>query len=82
MDKFFKTCFLLLYAIGLVFAIVLEQRWGKKDLPQKPVFGAESKTCGTVDCILREKIVVFRSLDASWKIAIRKGLLPAWGKQE
>ncbi|TGK17310.1 hypothetical protein EHO61_12955 [Leptospira fluminis] len=80
MDKIFKTCFVVLYAIALLFLIVLDIRWGKKETLPRPTFGPEGKSCVTLECILREKNMVFGSLDRSWKLISSKRLYPDWDR--
>ncbi|TGL46580.1 hypothetical protein EHQ61_17710 [Leptospira wolffii] len=81
MNKFFKTCFLLLYIVGLVFGLVLDQRWGKKDPPPRIAFREDSRSCQTLECILREKNLVLGALDKSWNTIREKRLFPDWENQ-
>lgn len=80
LNKLFKTCFLLLYILGLVFGLVLDQRWGRKDLPQRPTIRTEARSCQTLECILREKNLVLGALDKSWNSIREKRLFPDWAK--
>ncbi|EPG75710.1 hypothetical protein LEP1GSC058_0760 [Leptospira fainei serovar Hurstbridge str. BUT 6] len=80
MDKVFKTCFVLIYTIGLLFLILLDIRWGKKDPIPKPGLREEGRTCVNLECILREKNVVLKSLDKSWEIISSKRLFPDWDR--
>ncbi|TGK05358.1 hypothetical protein EHQ53_17120 [Leptospira langatensis] len=78
MDKFFKTCFLLIYIFGIVFLIILDQRWGKKTPIPRPSFGEEGRNCQSLECILREKNLVLGALDRSWNQIRDKRLFPDW----
>ncbi|PJZ24981.1 hypothetical protein CH352_10420 [Leptospira hartskeerlii] len=76
MDKLFKTAFLLIYTLGLVFLIVLQERWGKKDSVPRPAIAEASRKCQYLECILREKNLVLGALDKSWKQIGTKRLFP------
>lgn len=79
MDKLFKTAFLLIYTVGLIFLIILQERWGKKDLvPARPVIAEASRNCQYLECILREKNLVLGALDKSWKLIGSKRMFPDW----
>ncbi|TGL61638.1 hypothetical protein [Leptospira sarikeiensis] len=78
MDKVFKTSFLLIYLFGLVFLVILQERWGKKDVPARPVFADNSRNCQYLECILREKNLVLGALDKSWNLIRDKRLFPDW----
>ncbi|PJZ76648.1 hypothetical protein CH365_11485 [Leptospira neocaledonica] len=78
MDKLFKTAFLLIYTVGLIFLIVLQERWGKKDVPPRPVIAEAGRNCQYLECILREKNLVLGALDKSWKLIGSKRLFPDW----
>lgn len=65
----------MIYTVGLIFLIVLQERWGKKDFPPRPVI-TEVSRCQYLECILREKNLVLGALDKSWKLIGSKRLFP------